>query len=61
MKAKFGFEFDSIEKVNEFNNECTQCFGGCRDVNDPPEEACKKCEINIECMKFAKENGYDEQ
>ena len=50
-KAKFGFEFDTEVKAKEFNDGACVCFSGCGDVNDPPDESCKTCNLVQECMK----------
>ena len=53
-KAKDGFEFDSMEKAEEYDTGANVCFGGCRDINDAPDEACKTCIIANECMELCK-------
>ena len=57
IKAYYGYEFDSQEKVDEFNSGANVCFSGCKDINDPPDEACKTCKINKECMSCCED--YD--
>lgn len=41
-KAKFGFEFDTEEKVKEFDDGAFACFSGCKNINDVPDMACNK-------------------
>lgn len=55
-KEPFGFEFDSQEKVDEFNNECTSCFGGCANKNDVWGECCNNCGIINECIALYEGN-----
>ena len=51
FKAKFGYEFDTEEKVKEFDDGAFVCFSGCKDVNEPPDEAGKTCCLVKECME----------
>ena len=44
-KANFGFEFDTMEKVNEFNNSGNICFSG----YDETSTLCKECLLYKEC------------
>ena len=41
-KAKFGFEFDTEEKVKEFDDGAFACFCGCKNINDVPDMTCNK-------------------
>ena len=56
-KAKFGFgfEFDTEEKAKEFDDGAFVCFGGCKDINDVPDMACKNCCLVKECNIMANE------
>ena len=44
-KAYFGFEFDTMEKVNEFNGGANACFSG----YDETAKMCKECLLHKEC------------
>ena len=57
--SKNGFKFNSQDKANEYEKFCTQCFGGCKDLNDVPDMACKTCGINKECIELCKGLGND--
>lgn len=46
-KANNGFEFDTKEKVEEFNNGGQFCFSGC----DETSMVCKECLLFEECSK----------
>lgn len=37
FKTKFGFEFDTEEKVKEFEDGAYVCFSGCKDISNPPD------------------------
>jgi hypothetical protein len=50
-KAKFGFEFDTEEKAKEFDDGAFVCFSGCRDKDDVPDLACKKCCLIDDCIR----------
>lgn len=49
-KAILGYEFDTMEKVNEFNDGAFVCFSGCRSKDDVPDEYCYKCKLVNECI-----------
>ena len=46
-KANFGFEFDTKEKVEEFNNGGQFCFSG----YDETSTTCNMCSLCKECEK----------
>ena len=46
-KANNGFEFDTKEKVKEFNNNGQFCFSG----YDETSTMCEKCLLREECKK----------
>ena len=49
-KAKFGYEFDTMEKVKEFNDGAFVCSSGCKDNNEVADEYCNKCCLINECI-----------
>lgn len=55
FKTKFGFEFDTEEKVKEFEDGAYVCFSGCKDISNPPDIACKTCCLAKECVQCSKE------
>ena len=59
-KAKFGFEFDTEEKVKEFDDGAFACFSGCKNINDVPDMACKTCYLVKECMECNKNVEMEE-
>ena len=53
--TKDGYEFNTREKVSEYESGAKTCFTSCNNLVDPPDEACIKCLIATECMKYNKE------
>lgn len=51
-KANFGYEFDTMEKVNEFNDGANVCYGGCKSKEDVSDEYCHKCKLINECIQY---------
>ena len=50
-KASFGYEFDTKEKVNEFNNGAFVCYSGCKNKDEVWGDCCNECCLINECIK----------